>query len=120
MDNNKYVIASQPSEFAKHIHQILDDGEMRFSIEWDVDEEGNVDSVSLDDSFTSWYGMKVVDCFDAACLLVGQVGGENWLAFNITTPMPNESLVDIAESIFFSLEVSAVCVSRELHRQTKA
>ena len=120
MDTDKYIVVSQPSEFAKYIHAILDGGEMRFSLECEVDGEGDVDSASLYDSYTCWYGMKIVDCFDAACLLVGQVGGENWLAFNITTPMLDKSLVVTAENIFSSLDVIAVCILGEPLHQTKA
>jgi hypothetical protein len=114
IDKPTYTVISSPAELAQRIHTILDVGELYFAVEWDLDEQNNIDVLSLEESFTCWYGVKVIECFDAACLLVGQVGGENWLAFNITSPMHGDLLIQICKKIFTELEIEAVCVTNKI------
>ena len=110
MKRKTYKVVSSVEGFAEKLHGLLDGGELYFAVEWDEDSHGDVDAQSVDESFTCWYGAKVIDCFDAACLLVGRVSGEEWLAYNVTTPMRHESLILIAKAIFDELEITGVCL----------
>ena len=111
MKGSQYKIISDVSVFAELLHELLNGGELYFATEWNTNEYDEIDVSSVEESFICWHGAKVVECFDAACLLVGQIGGENWLAYNVTAPMKHESLVEIAKRIFGALEVIAICVS---------
>ena len=106
-----YKIIETSDEFAKMLHSLQDGGELRFAVEWELNNSGKIDRSSLEESFTCWFGAKVVEYFDAACLLVGQIGGEKWLSYNVTYPMLPDSVVKIARAIFDELEVSSVCVA---------
>jgi hypothetical protein len=96
--------------FAERLRTILHSGSLYFAIDWDTDEFGNVDGASIDDSYEWCFGVKVVECFDAACMLFEQVGGEKWLAYNITEPMYVKDLAVIAKQILVELEIENVCV----------
>ena len=78
-----------------------------------------VNSKSLSAGFGQAGDMKHSD-FDAACLLVGQIGGEKWLAYNITTPMLDKFLINISKQIFEELDVGAVCIASEIINISKS
>ena len=106
-----YKIIETADEFAKILHHLWVGGELRFAVKWELDNSGEIDRSSLEESFICWFGAKVVEYFDSACLLVGQIGGEKWLSYNVTYPMLPDSVVKIARAIFDELEVSSVCVA---------
>ena len=74
-----YTIANV-SELAKALLKLNEGEEISFGIDFDVDDNGDIDLCSV----TNFFGATIIRRFDGYCLMAGIYGGGEWHSYDVS------------------------------------